>query len=233
MRPLLILSSLLFPLTLLSQNLDIRVDYGSESPTGGNWNNVTTRFTDYDLVDFNTGLDTGINASTGLFMGSTGVTVNEDWLVGSATTDYVTTTQHSGVVTLFDEVPDGLYTLELAFMGNFALDQLGAEFTVGSLSGPGADRTYQGTAVPAGRWNARSDGFEQTNWLIFDDVAPNASGEILVYGQKTPLEYNSIGVNAIRLTAVPEPAAYAALFGLVALGLAWFKRRNLKSKHKV
>ena len=62
-------------------------------------------------------------------------------------------------------------------------------------------------------------------WLIWDEVQPNGSGQIIIKGEKTPLEFNSLGVNAVRLTAIPEPSTYVLmLLGLV--GFMAYRRRT-------
>lgn len=212
--------------TLVQAAMEVRVDYGNFQLSGGNWNNVTASFTNVPLIDYNTGLATGITASTGNFAAANNGGFNKDWVTTEAGNDLFFTTAHNAGLTTLANVPAGNYMLEVLFSSSFAPDQYGGTFTLFNLGGTAPDRTFNGTSV-ADPWNARTDGFDQQNWLIWDEISPDGSGNITLFGSKVPLSFNSLGINALRLTEViPEPSSYAALFALGAGLFAWRKRRR-------
>ncbi len=207
--------------------VEVRVDYGfAADPSGGNWNNVTASLTNYDLIDFNTGLDTGINGLSGGNPASAGGSFAKDWFGTTASSDMFFTTQHVANIAFFSNVPVGEYMVEILLSGDFAEDQLGAEFTIIGDTTTAADRTYNGTPVPSEPWNFKIDGFQPQNWLIWDSVSPNASGTLTIRSTKELGTFNSTGVNAIRITtAVPEASSYSLLVGLGAM-LVMLRRRS-------
>lgn len=97
-------------------------------------------------------------------------------------------------------------------------NNMGSNFSVG---GSFADRTFTGAPVQT-PWPGTSG---QTNWLIWDAITPSAGSFDLDYSNSS----SYFGINAIRLTQVPEPSAYVALFAIAALGLACYRRRMSKA----
>ncbi|WP_269543247.1 PEP-CTERM sorting domain-containing protein [Cerasicoccus fimbriatus] len=207
----------------LRAGLEIRVDYGS-TLSGGNWNNVTASLTDYNLVDYNTGLDTGIVAGSGGTPASAGGFFSKDWVTADASTDLFFTTQHVANIAYFKDVTPGVYTLEVLLSANFADDQYGATFTI---NGQAPSRTFEGTAVPSGDWNFKTDGFIPQNWLIWDDISPDLNDQFIIRSTKEPLTFNSTGINAVVMAEViPEPSTYALLVGASSLALVAVRCRK-------
>ena len=64
-------------------------------------------------------------------------------------------------------------------------------------------------------------------WIRWADVAPDASNEITLTIRGLSGSNSRGTLNAMEITVIPEPRVYAALFGLLALGLAvWVRRRR-------
>ncbi|MCC5806249.1 MAG: hypothetical protein JJU00_07960 [Opitutales bacterium] len=76
---------------------------------------------------------------------------------------------------------------------------------------------------PAGTTN---DDISQ-GWIRWADVAPDAQDEITLTIRGLSGSNSRGTLNAMQITVIPEPRVYAALFGLLALGLAvWVRRRK-------
>lgn len=85
----------------------------------------------------------------------------------------------------------------------------------------------RGTAVS---WATNIDGANaEEGWLGWYDMTPDINGEI-VLSIDVPSSGDDINprgaLNAMQITAVPEPATYAALAGLLALGVVIWRRRR-------
>lgn len=61
--------------------------------------------------------------------------------------------------------------------------------------------------------------------ITFSGVTPNPSGEI-AYTFGNTSNNRAATVNALRITAVPEPSTYAVLVGLITLGVVVVRRRR-------
>ncbi|MCC5806248.1 MAG: hypothetical protein JJU00_07955 [Opitutales bacterium] len=71
--------------------------------------------------------------------------------------------------------------------------------------------------------DAPSDG-----WISWSGVAPTLDGNVIIHiSTQTNSSNSRMALNAMQITVIPEPRVYAALFGLLALGLAvWVRRRK-------
>jgi len=85
--------------------------------------------------------------------------------------------------------------------------------------------TSLGTSV---NWVTNIEGTNGAEgWIGWFGMTPNASGEITLDIAMGSDDINPRGaLNAMQITAVPEPATYAALTGLLALGLVIWRRRR-------
>lgn len=231
MKALLVLSAFTLSAATLSAQIEIRGDLGT-TPTSGNWTNLTAPSTSYDAIDFNSGLDTGIDVLGGGFTGAVSNTIDIDWLESTASSDLFFTTQQVANLLVFNNVPQGVdFTLEVAFFASSSLssDQYGGTFQLNSEGNRLADRTYTGINGPIGEWNAKDDGTVPTvDWLIWDNVNANASDQIIVRADKPFPGFNSSGVNAFRLTeAIPEPKTYALMgIGVLAIACSVYRRKR-------
>jgi hypothetical protein len=99
-------------------------------------------------------------------------------------------------------------------------------FTI--TGGLAADATAQGAsaaALPLGTgWKAKADGEADSNWLIWNSVAPGSTTITLTFAGTTAAD-NGV-LSAVHLTAVPEPEEYALVAGLALIGFAVWRRRN-------
>ena len=64
-------------------------------------------------------------------------------------------------------------------------------------------------------------------WIRWADVVPDQDGNITLTIRGLDTSNSRGTLNAMQLTVIPEPRVYAALFGLLALGLViWVRRRK-------
>lgn len=107
-----------------------------------------------------------------------------------------------------------------------------ATFTMTDASGAvegfnAFDDVSRGTSVA---WATNIEGTNgEEGWLGWYDMTPDTNGEI-VLSINVPSSGDDINprgaLNAMQITAVPEPATYTALFGLLALGVVIWRRRR-------
>jgi hypothetical protein len=89
---------------------------------------------------------------------------------------------------------------------------------------PSADSYGYGfySNIDATQTDAPNDG-----WITWSGVSPTASNEIIIHiSTQTNNSSSRMALNAMQITAVPEPATYAALAGLLALGVVIWRRRR-------
>lgn len=205
---------------------EIRIDLSTfVSSTPGNWNNISNLDgTTSDLIDFATGLGTGVSISgvgwRDFYGDDGGEFPNQSWLVQPATEDA------AGM----DADETGVFTLSGLTDSAYIIEVVSARTTHGYLNsitvnGSYAGRTFLGTPVNT-PWNAATDGLAAGNWLIWDNVIPDA-GQIRIIDVAGP---GTLGiVNALRVSsgdaAVPEPSTLA-LTAICALAMLLGRRRG-------
>ena len=136
---------------------------------------------------------------------------NLDWMSAAAGDDFLGTNTPGSVT--FTGLGTTPWMLEVVSANNS--NNMGSNFTV---DGSAADRTFTGAPVQ-NPWPGTSG---QANWLIWDALTPSGGSLALDYSNSS----SYFGINAMRLTQVPEPSTYTALFAAAALGLAVWRRKS-------
>jgi hypothetical protein len=223
--------------------LDLRVDFADDNtdPTG-NWNIIDTFSgplhnleSHDDLIDFNTGLDSGIDLDTWGWRRST---QTDDWNPSNpgptwldsekdAAYDYIWDYNGGDATITFSGLDNSkFYDVELICSSNSGTGNQTATYT---LDGGFFVISPDGTPSADGRFNHLSQGYEAGQWMTWSNVAPS-SGVIEVTMNATGSD--RARANAIRLVEVipgqviPEPATMlAVLAGAGALG-GYVRRRR-------
>ena len=226
---LFVITFLFISSTAFAFPLDIRIDLGSFDQNNGNWNYVKNNSSNIytgNLVDYNTGLTTGITYNlSGITGGSTasdwseGVTI--DWVVWGASRDSMLSSVNSDVSWTFDNLNETSYNLEVVFSAKFPD---GGRIRIDRNN---ASRTYQSNPVPD-IWDSSING--KDDWLIWDNIVPQ--GGILTINFLLAGNFSYVGASAIRLTEastiVPEPTTIA----LLGISLAGFAGTAIRRKLK-
>ncbi|MFP4261629.1 MAG: PEP-CTERM sorting domain-containing protein [Opitutales bacterium] len=240
--------TLLFAAAFSSAHATVLVDFGDakDDPTDPNWNNVTVADSGtYNLTD-TTGAATGINISFGGAIQDSGSGADQrgnrtefpSWADSSqlALQDRLFATDGTtSSMTISGLDVNLIYDIELFS----AYDSDGiAGIDAGNYEMTDADGLVEGFNVLTNTslgtdvaWVPDINGDEAVEgWLGWFNMKPNASGEIILN-----METNSAdsirarnALSAMQLTAVPEPSAYTAIFGLAALTLVSLRRRPQK-----
>lgn len=229
----------------------VLVDFGNNSISDTGWNTGITTAGKSNLVD-SEGDATSIGISTSNFSDS-GTTTNWDgrtqsptWATSDSLTDRLFTSSGSASVTISGLDVNLTYDIELASgYGTGSLGNSGSQPATYELSGAtgtsdpvegfnayiGTESGSKGTTVA---WTplmgvTGGDLDPEEGWLGWYNVAPSATGEITINVNADYLSNSASrgALNAMQITAVPEPSAYAALFGLFALGFVIWRRRRL------
>ncbi len=213
----------------------IYVDFGDSQGSANDlvdgtlvtWNVVPTinPFVPLDLDDLN-GHDTGIQISA-----MTGFDTNYDdtlaggqwnvpgipWSVGEATHDDFASS--TGATVVFSNLLSDLYRLKLISSRGDSAGTRNADYLV---NGAYAD---SGGATGSNPFSASIDGWVNKSIMTWQWIAPDVSGQITL--QTVPLSGNWSYVNAVELSAVPEPSSLMLLLlgGLLAGMATWRKRR--------
>lgn len=200
--------------------MDLRVDFNNAAASPGTgWNTVASTATDLALVDFNTGVATAVtlttSASPATYNWSKATTTNHwiaenegpSWLDESknAAKDHIYLGWNiAGYLTFKNLDPTQLYTIEIisSFNGTYT-----------------AALPFYVNGANKQTWNPKTQGYDTGGWLTWTDIAPDANNQIVVQVADTGGHAYNAYVNAIRITAVPEPATLAllALGGLLAV----------------
>jgi hypothetical protein len=224
----------------------VLVDFGAgETETSTAWNSDITISGATDLKD-TLGNTTSIDISFTNWSDSTstgtwaGRNESPTWATANALTDRLFTSAGNAVITLSGLDINLTYDIELASSypagGNngsqpATYELSGATGTSDPVEGFNAfSSTSLGTTVA---WTAVVDATGgdldgEEGWLGWYGVTP-ATGGVITINVNADYLNNSASrgaLNAMQITAVPEPATYAALAGLLALGLVIWRRRR-------
>ena len=82
------------------------------------------------------------------------------------------------------------------------------------------------TAVYTGNWAQFTAAVPTSSILMFSNYSGAYNGTSTTFTLSTGGSGSALNVTLDNLSAIPEPATYAALFGLGVLGLAAFRRRR-------
>ncbi|MCC5788308.1 MAG: PEP-CTERM sorting domain-containing protein [Opitutales bacterium] len=82
---------------------------------------------------------------------------------------------------------------------------------------------YYGNDFP----ESSSSDFSVEGWLVWSSIAPDGSDSITIEFA-TAADDSRASINAMQITAIPEPSTYAAIFGLGALGMILLRRKMRK-----
>ena len=219
-----ILTSLPLFLFLVSRSLalDIRIDFSLGSGSAGNnWNSLSASSLTggtTSLIDHATGASTGVTVTgTGFntdYVGSIS-TLPAWWDGGIQAQDriyFYDSGSQTGSVTLGGLLSSQAYKLELFSAGDYVERAIAANSSFGINSR---------TGLLDSAWHGVDDG--NAGWLVWDNLMPTAGGIVNITFDS--LSANYVPVNALRLTAVPEPS----VLSLLALGLAFSLRQRRKS----
>ena len=220
----LVVGFLVAPCTLAVE-LRVDLDDGDTDPAG-NWNTIANRnTTDLNLIDFNTGLGSGIDLTTANWEGETAFAfgwVNSVGFVDdlNAVGDVFFTNSFTvpGNLT-FSNLPNGTYTVEVVSSNTGPVPvtediRVNGAITTLNFDGLGG--------VSSDNWDEVTQGFE--NYLIFENVTPTGSSNTISIDFQALVVDGSALVQAVRI--IPEPSSVTlASFGLMAL-LAYGLRRR-------
>lgn len=210
----------------------IYLDFGGglSNPTG-NWNVIATiNTTDSNLIDFGSGSGTGASLTTSGWLntisntGIWGPAADKDWVQELAAEDlFVASNGSTATATLSGLTAPG-YVVEVVVAWTVTNH---LDVTVGGVF---ADDNFDGTAgVDGDDFNADADGGEPGNWLIWDNVAPASGSLTIQVAAMGQLNGDQPMLNAVRLTAIPEPSTLLLVVcGLAGLAM-WRPARTRRS----
>jgi hypothetical protein len=217
---------LLFVSPLWALNIVVDFESAATTPTG-NWNEIASPGTVSNLIDFDTGLATsvGLTLSGGVSdSSSTGQwgsrTASPSWSVADALSDrFFVTEGGTGTLTITGLTPGMLYDIEIA-------SSYGGAGTSGNDDGVYELTDANGLVEGFNAFTSGSPGGVE-GWLGWYDAEANGSGE-LSFALSAPAGANPrIALNAMQITAIPEPGTLALIgIALGAAGLVGFRRRR-------
>lgn len=240
---------------LLHGQATLLLDFGDNATDpGGNpgdptWNTLSTAtdqntfsFSGFDWSDGTAATGIGVEGSIGANNStpddgqwrSSGVDddnnwnggADKDWVDSYAAGDYYwsTSTNATGGTATWTITLTGLDDTLL-----YDFELVSARSSTGSRVG---NYEVQGTTtsneVNSILFDSKGDGWDNESILKWSNISPTASGEIDL--SMSASGGNQIFVNAIELTQVPEPAHFAGVAGLLALGLTFASRKRRQRK---
>ena len=199
----------------IAHGVPVLVDFNDAAPApsfGGTWNTIPDTSGTTQLVDA-TGATTGITLSFSGNWISDDIQVsfwshgNTAWIDGNAAMDHLTQnfTGPPGTINIVGLATNLVYRIDLLAAQEFSIPQEAtADFSIfGSF----------GDSVPNGdNFNVHTDGLVNGNFITWNAVTPNASGQILIQvagSDTTNPEMLGTAVAAARITCLRPGAAGA------------------------
>lgn len=202
------------------------IDFSKFAEPTGNWNSLSsTDNSNVALVD-STGASNGVTISHTLSSDSNisgGWTIgNADWVDSAAASDGLYSGSSAAITILGLGSPTSSYSIKIVAAedgdsGPGAFTSV-ADFRV---QGSFADGNRLGTSANGDNWNSKTDG--TNNFLIWNNVNPNASGQITIAIDASASGFTTI--NAIEVSLTPEPTS-TALLGFGSLTLLMRRKRS-------
>ena len=220
-------------LTIPASALTIYIDLGNSAGSGaGNWNTLTVANRDIaDLIDWDTGLPTGISVETNSFItsldeldsggagGGWDHSTPGNWVSDAAANDSFGNRSRFDL-SFANVSKETTYIVEvLSFSRDMTTDP--ADITVQAAF---ADRDVLNTGANGDDWQPSSS--LNGNWLIWENVVaqggagPGLPGELLIHVDDEDDDdgFNApILINAVRIRSVTIPEPSSALLSVVAL----------------
>jgi hypothetical protein len=197
---------------------EIRLDLNELTILPANWNTVSSNTTVADLLDFGTGVGTGVDVTTAnfefyAFDPNIWTAGDKGWVAENGGKGAGFRISAGTATVTFDKLPGGAYRVQVVasnrtdFPGSVADIQVNGSFADADEDGTGEN----GDDYPL-------DGNGHNNWLIWNAVAPSA-GQIQV-SMAFASGGNGTVINAIRLVPFAQagPAMFRASFIFHARG---------------
>jgi hypothetical protein len=229
----------------LSYAYEVRIDFSTSDYSSnplGNWNvieNADMNNQVNNLIDFATGLPTsiGIRGADWFGFGWQSADWNggadKNWIDYNAANDYFYSTADNPTITFTGLSPGQSYSIDILCAYSDSNDIMDIQ-----INGQFADSNANGTPGQFGDdWDALIQGFDAANYLTWNAVVADGSGEI----QVSFVPYNYVDLNAARIQGpleAPAPRAVPAMtqWGIIVfivlagVGAVYFIRRQNTAK---
>ena len=199
---------------------DVRIDLATAaSSPGNNWNTSGNRSTPMTLLDYNTGLASGLTLDLVSSRGN--ASGNNHWNPGNPGPDWLAPNQQAAMDALFASSNAGsprFITVEVS-----GLKTDGTTYDVGVISSYSADGNRHNyftlNDIPFdgstnGYFHSYDDGYVNGDWMTWSSITPDQSGTITVVSGEAVSGQRFYRMNAMRILEIPEPATFL----LVGLG---------------
>ena len=202
--------------------IDVRIDVGKAATAPlGNWNIVDSTDSNVDLIDFNTGL------SSGVIMDSLDAALSgqvNEWNLSNPGPDWLDTPKNAARDYVWQG--DSPNRIEMVLSG---LKTDGTRYDVAWISSTDSTSPFRyaqytangifADAYPTGVFDQYQDGYVDGEWLTWSSLLPDVNGRITLLADESSIFPDDEGsrMNAVRvLEIIPEPAS-VVLLGLGSL----------------
>ncbi|WP_269542603.1 PEP-CTERM sorting domain-containing protein [Cerasicoccus fimbriatus] len=192
----------------------------SPSAPGAEWNNITnftTATSDVALIDYTTGLDTGFSLS---------ITDSFKDIGGQSFAAYGNFTSQSLSSYFYGDSADPNAAIEITGLDpntKYTFDLVAARDTTTNRT---TEYTLTGDSVTIVT-NAAGTPFSTANIATASAISPDATGKITIDIKVASDSSSSFFyLNAMQITAIPEPSTYALAVGALGLGMVMLLKRR-------